>query len=48
MREYIGIPSFYLENGSIDYGSVLEYSFACIFMLVVVASVFKLILNWIR
>lgn len=50
LREIIGTPDFYITNGSYsgswDYGAMIEYIGALLLVLVIVASVFKLILNW--
>lgn len=47
LREIIGTPDFYIENGnysgSWDYGAMLEYAFCGILVCVVVISVFKLV-----
>lgn len=49
MREFIGTSDFYIENGNYsgtwDYGAMIEYVFAGLILLVVVASVFKFLLN---
>lgn len=49
LREFIGTPDFYIENGnysgSWDYGAMIEYVIAGLVLLVVVASVFKFLLN---
>lgn len=49
LREFIGTPDFYIENGSYsgswDYGAMIEYVIAGLILLVVVASVFKFLLN---
>ena len=50
LREIIGSPEFYITNGSYsgswDYGAMIEYIGTLLLVLIVVASVFKLILNW--
>lgn len=50
LREIIGTPDFYIENGQYngqwDYGSMIEYIICGLIVLVVIASVFKFILNW--
>lgn len=51
LREIIGTPEFYVrlagsQNYSWDYGAMIEYFGALLLVLIVVASVFKLILNW--
>lgn len=51
LREIIGTPDFYVRLGgatnySWDYGAMIEYFGALLLVLIVVASVFKLILNW--
>lgn len=49
LREIIGTPDFYITNGSYsgswDYGAMIEYIGALLLVFIVVASVFKLILN---
>lgn len=48
MRELIGVPQFYKQMGSQmnytwDYGAMIEYVVACLILLVVIGSVFKII-----
>ncbi len=51
LREIIGSPEFYVRLGGStnytwDYGAMIEYFVASLIVLVVVASVFKLIVHW--
>lgn len=45
LRDILGTPDFYIENGNYsstwDYGAMLEYMGAVIILCVVIASVFK-------
>ena len=47
LREIIGTPDFYIENGNYsstwDYGAMLEYAFCGILVCIVVISLFKLV-----
>lgn len=47
LREILGTPDFYIENGNYsstwDYGAMLEYCIAACLLLVVVISAFKFI-----
>ena len=48
MRELIGVPEFYKQMGSQmnytwDYGAMIEYFVACLILLIVIGSVFKII-----
>lgn len=47
LRDIIGTTDFYIENGNYsstwDYGAMLEYCVAAMVVLIVVASVFKMI-----
>lgn len=47
MRELIGEPDFYKvlygNNPTWDYGAMIEYFIACLILLVVIGSVFKII-----
>lgn len=49
LREVIGVPDFYITNGSYsgswDYGAMIEYMICGLIVLICVASVFKFILN---
>lgn len=47
MRELIGVPDFYKvlsgNNPTWDYGAMIEYFVACLILLIVIGSVFKII-----
>lgn len=47
MREFIGEPDFYKvlygNNPTWDYAAMIEYFVACLILLIVVGSVFKII-----
>lgn len=49
LREIIGTPDFYIENGSYsgtwDYGAITEYFVCALILLVVISSIFKCIVN---
>lgn len=50
MREFIGEPDFYKQltsnsNYTWDYGAMIEYFVACLLLLIVVGSVFKIIVK---
>lgn len=50
LREFLGTPDFYIENGNYsstwDYGAMLEYAFAGLVLLIVVGSIFKILRGW--
>lgn len=51
LREIIGTPEFYVRLGSStnyswDYGAMIEYFGALLLVLIVTASVFKLLINF--
>ena len=48
IRTILGTPNFYLENGYTDYGAVYEYVICGVVLCVVVASVFKFLLNLLK
>lgn len=47
LRDIIGTPDFYIENGNYnstwDYGAMIEYIFAGVLLCICVASAFKFI-----
>lgn len=48
MRDIIGTPDFYkrltdTSNYTWDYGAMIEYFVACLILLIVIGSVFKII-----
>ena len=50
MRAFIGEPDFYRQltstsNYTWDYGRMIEYFVACLLLLIVVGSVFKIIVK---
>ena len=52
LREIIGSPDFYVrlenqQNYTWDYGAMIEYLIAGTLVLIVVASVFKIVKGWI-
>lgn len=48
IRSILGIPDFYFSNGGLNYGAVYEYVICGVVLCVVVASVFKFLLNLIK
>lgn len=48
IRTILGNPDFYLETGQVDYGAVYEYVICGVVLCVVVASVFKFLLNLVK
>lgn len=52
MREIIGTPDFYVENGSYsnywDYASMMEYFFAGTLLCITVCGVFRFINNLVK
>lgn len=48
IRSVIGIPSFYLASGDVDYGAVTEYFVCALVLLVVIASVFRFLTNLVN
>lgn len=50
VREIIGEADFYIQNGNYsgtwDYGAMTEYLVCALLLLVTVASIFKLLINW--
>ena len=52
LREILGTPDFYVrlenqQNYTWDYGAMIEYLIAGTLVLIVVASVFKIVKGWI-
>lgn len=52
LRDIIGDPVFYRklegsQNYNWDYGAMIEYAIAGILVIVVVASIFKILKGWI-
>lgn len=48
LRDIVGNPDFYVElDGRMqwDYASMFEYCFACLVLLLVIGSIFKVILK---
>ena len=50
MRIIIGTPNFYKQLGSYDsyswdYGAMIEYFCACLILLIVISSVFRIFVN---
>lgn len=47
LRDIIGVPDFYIDNGNYnstwDYGAMLEYMIAGVIVCIVISSVFKFI-----
>lgn len=48
IRTILGTPDFYFPNGDLNYGAVYEYVICGVVLCVVVASVFKFLLNLIK
>lgn len=48
IRTILGTPDFYFSDGKFDYGAVYEYVICGVVLCVVVASVFKFLLNLIK
>lgn len=53
LREIIGTPEFYVRLGSQsnytwDYGAMIEYFVAAIILMIVVSSIFKLLIAWVK
>ena len=48
IRTILGTPDFYLSSGEVNYGSVYEYVICGVVLCVVVASVFKFLLNLVK
>lgn len=50
MRQLIGTPDFYIQNGNYsgtwDYGAMIEYIFAGLILLVTIAAVLKFVVNF--
>lgn len=53
LREIIGTPDFYIEgssgySGSWDYGAMIEYLVCALILMIVVSSIFKIIIYWVK
>ena len=50
LRDILGVPEFYKvlsgSEPSWDYGSMLEYFFAGMIVLIVVGSIFRILVRW--
>ena len=51
LRQIIGSPDFYIENGSYsgtwDYGAMIEYMAAVLILCIVISSIFRFLTRWI-
>ena len=50
MRTIVGTPDFYKQIGNMqnltwDYGAMIEYFCACLILLIVISSVFRIFVN---
>lgn len=53
LRQIIGSPDFYLEgtsgyNGSWDYGAMIEYFVCALILMIVVSSIFRFLIAWVK
>lgn len=52
LREIIGTPDFYLEgsgySGSWDYGAMIEYLVCAMLLMIVVSSIFRIVIAWVK
>lgn len=46
LRSIVGTPNFVVD-GVVDYSLMLEYCFACLILIVVITSVFRIIGKWV-